>query len=436
VLEDFLCPNGLTLDDYCSDFTGSWIFGYADTLRTAGVRPVIVCFAGGVRAVTRRVHGATGTDICVIPVPRAYRLLRARMQVPYGRTVAQTFGVSRPARLALYPLLFATKELAPFLATSVRALARELRRYRCGALLCQEYEFPRFDVCVAWGRLRGVPVYATFQGGDYQRWRLERLTRPAAMRLASGVIAASEVEAERLVRRYGRVRTARIANPIDLDVWQPGDRDAARRALGIDRDAHVAAWHGRVQLRKKGLDTLLDAWAQISANGREGAERTLLLIGSGVDAAELRRRLSESGLENVVWVDHYLHDRAEIARLLAAADVYAFPSRHEGFPLAPIEAMACGLPVVSADVSGIRDVLVEGESSGGVVVPGDAPEWFANELERLLADPALCQKLGYLARERAEGFGSAAVGAQLRAFLFPETAAPAGAAVTRSGPSA
>jgi glycosyltransferase involved in cell wall biosynthesis len=54
---------------------------------------------------------------------------------------------------------------------------------------------------------------------------------------------------------------------------------------------------------------------------------------------------------------------------LSVADVYVFPSRHEGFPVAPLEAMACGLPIVAAYAPGICDILSEGEESGGLVVP-------------------------------------------------------------------
>jgi glycosyltransferase involved in cell wall biosynthesis len=283
-------------------------------------------------------------------------------------------------------------------------------------LLCQEYECPRFDVCVALGRLLKMPVYASFQGGDYQRWRTERLTRPLAMRLASGVIVPSNAERERLRGRYRTTNVAAIPNPIDLDAWRPWDRGAARRALGIAPDARVAAWHGRVDLRKKGLDTLIDGWARLGSISLQPN----LIVGTGADARELRRLLAERRLSSVTWIDRYLHRPDEIARHLCAADVYVFPSRHEGFPLAPVEAMACGLGVISTDVSGIRDVLAGGEPAGGVIVPRDAPEGLARELARLLGDIPRCRRLGRSARSSAERFGSAAVGAQLRAFIFGE----------------
>lgn len=433
LVEDFLGPNGLSLEDFCTDFTGSWMFGYSLALRAAGVRTVIVCFSGEVGTVTRRVHGTTGIALRIIPATRIYRRLRARMGSPYGRTVAATFEVMSPARALLKPLLFVAKEFAPYAATPLRALASELRRDHCGAVLCQEYEFPRFDACTVVGRMLGIPVYGSFQGGDYQRWRLERLTRPLAMRCATGVIIASEAEVERVRSRYHPASVAQIPNPIDLSVWRPHDRTVARAVLGIDEGARVVAWHGRVELEKKGLDLLIEVWVRLLEVGGQ-LPLVLLMIGTGPDAAEVHRRLDDRGVRNVVWMDRYFHDRAEIARLLAAGDVYAFTSRHEGFPVAPVEAMACGLPVVSSDVSGIRDVLASGETSGGLIVGSRRPEQFAGELLRLLSDSGLRRSLSIRARARAQAFGNETIGPLLREYLFgdgsAEMRAPIGAGGT------
>lgn len=417
-IEDFLVPNGLSLDDFCGAFTGSWIFGAADALSTADIEAVIVCVSSEVETVTRRVHGATGARMSLLPLPRASRIARRKI-APYARTVAQAFGGPRLTRLLLYPVLFAAKEAAPYTATPIRALAKELDHYGCAALLCQEYEFPRFDVCVAVGRITHVPTFGSFQGGDYQRWRLERILRPLAIRFADGFVVASGAETERLRRRYGveARRIARIPNAVDTEKWRPSNRAAVRRELHLTADALVVAWHGRVQLRKKGLDTLVDAFALLTA-GQPHLELVLLLIGTGADADELRSRLGDGNLANVLWIDRYLHDPRRIAHLLSAADVYAFPSRHEGFPVAPLEAMACGLPIVASDGSGIRDVLAEGEESGGVLVPSEDPTRLADALLALLVDLPHSRELGRRARRRVEEFRPVAVGRQLRSFLF------------------
>lgn len=419
-IEDFLEPNGLTLDDLSHEFTGSWMFGYAEALRGAGVGVVILCVSSGVANVVRTTHRPTGVPLCLVPLPRRVRLLRRLMRNPYGRTIRETFRVAPPLRQLLAPALFLAKELAPYSATPIRTLARELAHYGCDAVLCQEYEFPRFDVVVALGRRLGIPVFGTFQGGDYQRWRLEGVTRPPAMRRSAGVIIASPAEAERVERRYRLPahKIASIVNPVDLRSWQPGDRGAARAELGIPPGARVVAWHGRIEVWKKGLDTLVEAWAAVTEAWAH-EELALLVIGGGGDGVDaFRRLLRERTLSNIVWVDRLLHDRARLAHLLSAADVYVFPSRQEGSPLSPMEAMACGLPVVASDVSAVREILVGGDAPAGVIVPADDPPALARELARLLDNDALRQALGRAARRRAATLDSAHIGEELRRFLF------------------
>ena len=311
------------------------------------------------------------------------------------------------------------RHLGPYLESPPLRLARLLRAEGCGAVLCQEYETPRFDLAVALGRLLGVPAFATFQGGDYQVSRLERLVRPLTIRGAERLIVGTRSEAERLRRRYGvpERRLARVHNPIDVDVWRPGDRAAARAELGLPEGAAVVAWHGQVQIRRKGLDVLLDAWERLR-EARPGRELRLLLVGSGEDAAPLRASLAARRLDDVVLLEGWLHERARIARVLGAADAYAFASRHEGFALAPVEALACGLPVVAAEVSGIREVLERGEADGGVVVPPEDPGALAAALGALLDDERRRLALAAAARARAvAAFGLDSVGAQLRSIL-------------------
>jgi starch synthase len=419
-IEDFLAPNGLTLEDFCTEFTGSWVFGYARALRSAGIRPVLLVFTARPGPPRQVVHTATATDLSLIAVPPVYRALRARMRNPYGRGTGDVFpggaGAARPLRAA-------ARELAPYLATPVHAAARELRRRGCDTVLCQEYEFPRFDVLVAAGRAHGFRVFGVFQGGDYQRWRLERPVRPRAIGAAAGLVVAAEAERERLSETYPLPPVAAIPNPVDLATWRPGDRAAARSALGIDPSASVVAWHGRIDITKKGLDVLLDAWLELS---RRRQDAVLLLIGTGRGAAALRAAIRGARPAEPVWVDRYVHDPAEIARMLAAADVYVFPSRHEGFPVAPLEAMGCGLPVVASAASGIRDLLTATpEEHGGVIVPREDPGALAGALDALLGEPDRRRKLGGRARARAEQFGHEAVGRRLRAFLMaPAPPAP------------
>jgi starch synthase len=420
LVEDYLDNIGVTLDGFLGEMTGGWMFGYIDALRTAGVRTVLFVVSARVATPERRRHAATGATVWVLPAPRVYRVARRRVLNPYASTVEEACGDVRGAERLLCGALL---ELSPYLSTPLAHLARGLRRERCRAVLCQDYEHGRFDACLLLARALGLPVFATFQGGDASLGRLERIARGPALRACDGLVIAARREAERVRARYGvpAEKIARVFNPLDLDDWRPptpSERTAAREALGIHADARVVAWHGRVLVELKGLDVLLDAWDRC-VRERPGREPRLLLVGTGNDAGELRRRIG--GRRDVVWVDEFVRDRARLRGLLAAADLWTLPSRREGFAVAPLEAMACGLPVVAADVAGVGDVLEGGEASGGLVVPcGDAGA-LAAALGRLLDDPALARELGSRARERVErGFSPQAVGARLRRVLLRE----------------
>nr|MBA2646918.1 glycosyltransferase family 4 protein [Pyrinomonadaceae bacterium] len=199
--------------------------------------------------------------------------------------------------------------------------------------------------------------------------------------------------------------------------WPDVERDAARREFGISAAARVVVWHGRVDYHRKGLDVLLYAWQQV-CRARPRRDLRLILVGSGNNAKELRERIAAERPPGVRWVDEYINDRALLRRYLAAADIYVFPSRHEGFPVAPIEAMACGLPLVAADAPGVSEILEEGEASGGIIVPRGDAQSLATALNRLLDDETLSRELGRRARVRIEkNFSLETVGEQLRDFL-------------------
>lgn len=421
LIEDFLGNLGLSFEDYCREVTGGWMFGYVEALASAGCRADILCVSARATAVTRHMHEPTGATIVVLPATPLYRKLRLSVPNPYARTLEEAVGAANGPRKAW---LAALREIVAYTSTPLGPLAREIRRY--DAVICQEYENPRFDACVLIGRATGRPVFGTFQGGNRRLSRLEGIVRSLTLRTCAGLIVGTQSEHARLTARYGLDgrRIARIFNPLNTVPWfdtsAKDARGVVRASLGIPADASVVAWHGRIDLHRKGLDVLIAAMRELSH--RDDGVR-LLLIGTGRDAPELRRMLSANPIEGLAWVDRYVMNKRELARLLSAADIYAFPSRHEGFPVAPIEAMACGLPVVAADADGIADILDGGESSGGVVIPTDDAGALARALARLLDDEPLRRELGRRAQERvASHFSLEAVGTTLRQLLFRDTA--------------
>jgi glycosyltransferase involved in cell wall biosynthesis len=421
VWEDFLDSIGVSLEKFCQEGPGGWMLGYMHSLKLVGVRTVLVLISSRTSEPVRFQHEATGATILVLPVPKSYLAIRRHMIAPYpsfAGDVETLFGSAWGPRRLLFKVL---KNLAPYLTTPVGLLARELKREGCCAIICQEYEYFRFDVCTFLGQWTQLPVFASFQGTSSDSNPLAQLLRPWVMQACTGLVIGPQTEIQRVRTRYHLpdAKIAQIFNPVDLKLWSPIDRGRARASLDLPSEACVVVWHGRVELQTKGLDVLLEAWEQVCRE-RPNQDLQLLLVGMGSDAEKLRQRLADFPSPRVRWVDHYV-DRLSIRRILSAGDVYAFPSRVEGFPVAPIEAMACGLPIVAAEASGVPDIVKDGEASGGIVVPCGDSAAFATALGYVLDNEALRQEWGKRARQRVEDYFSLEViGQQLRNFLLKE----------------
>lgn len=392
VAEDFLEPLDLSLEDFAERMTGGWMFGYIEALKLAGWRAEILWVTSR-HGPCRLAHRDTGVGITALPAPLPWRCLPR----PDWRT------------------------RAPWLATPLLGFARELRRLRCRAILCQEYEYGRFDLAVLLGRLLGLPVVATFQGADRPASRGAALVRRLTVPRARGFAVAAEREARRLIDEYGvaasRVRL--IPNPLDLRLWPRLDRDLCRQALGLPAAAEIVVSHGRIDRWRKGLDVLLAAWGMVIA-ARPGRDLQLVLIGGGADEAWLDAELARPPGHGITWRRGYELDRAVMARHLAAADLFALASRLEGQPVAPLEAMAMGLPVIAAATHGMAEIVGPAEEGAGLLVPTEDPAALAAALGRALDDPGWRARAGAAARRRVEAvFSLAAVGRALAELLGP-----------------
>lgn len=241
----------------------------------------------------------------------------------------------------------------------------------------------------------GTPLEGT---GWWQAVRAGVGVRNLFFRDGDAFVAMSRaIEAEMRAARMPREKVEYLPHGIDTARFRPADpaeRAALRAALGLPPDALVIAWTGRL-LRGKGLEALLDAFAAV---GRGPAGARLVLVGSGAGQAlsvedALRARAALPDLAGRVVFTGRADD---VAPVLRAADVFAFPSEVEALGLSLLEAAACGLACAGSRTGGIVDVLEDGVN-GLLVAPRDTAG-LVRTLDVLARDPALRARLGAAAR--------------------------------------
>jgi len=205
--------------------------------------------------------------------------------------------------------------------------------------------------------------------------RMKLLTARAVDRHV-GVGEQTSREVEELVGLHaGVVRT--IHNGVPDETYEPLPRARPGPLIGAI---------GRLE-RQKGLDILIRALADVE-------DATLLVVGDGGERRALEQLAQAVGVsDRVVWEGW----RDDARRYLESLDVFAFPSRFEGFPLAVLEALLARSAVVASDVGSVSEAVLDGET--GLLVPPEDPAALAQAIRRLLADADLRRRLG----ERGRG---------------------------------
>jgi glycosyltransferase involved in cell wall biosynthesis len=235
----------------------------------------------------------------------------------------------------------------------------------------------------AYGAMRaaqraGVPLVVGARGSDLRvRDAIsQRLTRPV-LHAAQRILVVSEDLGRVAVRDYGAdsARIRAIPNGCDASIFHPQPREAARAGLGVDAEAELVVYVGRL-VPEKGLSELLDAATMLAP---QRPRLRLALIGDGPMRAELEGRLAADPSLRVALPGAL--GPQEVARWMAAADLVTLPSYSEGHPNVLVEALACGRPVVATPVGGIPEVV---DADCGVLVPVRDPAALAAGLADVL----------------------------------------------------
>jgi len=221
--------------------------------------------------------------------------------------------------------------------------------------------------------------------------------RNALLRRADRFVCLSgEMRDEFVAAGVPADRIVTIPNGVDTDCFRPAapeERLALRRQLSLPAGP-VVIYTGRL-VRYKGLPELIEAWRVIAS---ERPEACLVLVGEGggdQEACEgqLRQDVAAHGLTASVRFTGAVNN---VEDWLRAADIFVFPTHDEAFGLSLVEAMACGLAVVSTRVGGLADIVRDDDNA--LAVPPASPARLAKALRVLLDDPGYRQRLGSAAR--------------------------------------
>lgn len=242
-------------------------------------------------------------------------------------------------------------------------------------------------------------------GGGY---RVSSWVEKSAYESAAAVIAVSEGMKTDVLNCYPNIDPSKvhvIHNGINTDIYRPDPSFEAINRYGINAQLPFALFVGRIT-RQKGLPHLLQAAKSFDP------EIQLVLCASAPDTPEIAVEVHElvdelkkmRGDDNVIWIQEQV-PRAELISLLTHASVFTCPSIYEPQGIVNLEAMACETAVVASDVGGIPEVVADGET--GVLVhydqfdPSSFEANFAEQVNRVVADPELAKRLGTAGRIRA-----------------------------------
>lgn len=215
-------------------------------------------------------------------------------------------------------------------------------------------------------------------------------------RFTKGIISVSKEVTDEVqnIVKVSKEKIFTLINGIDTKVFEsPGDCEYIREELGLNQNTKVLLNVGRLT-EAKGQVYLINAM-KLLASRYPGIR--LLIAGEGELKPFLKELVIRNELERFVI---FLGTRDDIPELLSLADVFVFPSVHEGTPLSLLEAMAAGKPIVASDIPPHRDLLVD-RHSAILVSPEDSLD-LAEAIEKLLMDSKLGVELGMKARETVQ----------------------------------
>lgn len=292
------------------------------------------------------------------------------------------------------------RQIEPAGGVSFSLLFRFIRELRCArpALIhVRGLGNEGFHAALA-AKLAGVPnilvsIHGThrdlrFPANRFKHWIVTSILEPLTLLMATHLATVCQYASRRdFILRYKNKLLAVVPNGVDIPVLQ-NSSTGVREEFSLPSDMPLALTVSRIT-KEKGYLILGDALKKLDSSG---AKFALLIIGGGDENGDIRA--SFTGLSNIIV--HFVGHRTDVAKFLADADFFVFPSLHENLSNALLEAMSYGLPVIASDTGGNTEVLQRG---GGILVPPAEVEPLANAIYRFINDVELRNKLGGEARQ-------------------------------------
>lgn len=264
-------------------------------------------------------------------------------------------------------------------------------------------------------RTEDIPFVITFHAlglvrrmhlGSSDQFPVERLAaEDRIVREADAIVAECPQDRDDLVNLY-RADCAKVTIVpcgIDPGLMWPAGKDAARIVLGLPKDERLVLYAGRM-VPRKGADNVVRALARTVKT--HGVPARLLVVGGDATDPDERVREEyerlmqvagdEGVADRVTFVAHQAYENMKF--YYSAADVFVTTPWYEPFGMTPLEAMACGTPVIGSDIGGVKFTVVDGET--GYLVPPKDPDVLAQRLAHLLQHPDLLETFSRNAIER------------------------------------
>ncbi|MET3877682.1 glycosyltransferase family 1 protein [Chitinophaga sp. OAE865] len=311
------------------------------------------------------------------------------------------------------PEVIEKEKLLPYMAAFREDMLKFIKEERMDYLLIHANFFMSALVAMELKCLLHIPYVITFHAlghirqlyqGENDRFPPERLViEEQAMMMADGIVAECPQDREDLLKYYDAPadRIAVIPCGVNLDELFPIDKQLARIMLRLPKEEKILLQLGRI-VPRKGIDNVIQALSKLSCRRHQNVR--LIVVGGDAnptqhnhEAQRLKMLAKELGVTaGIQFAGH--KNRDELKYYYSAADLFITTPWYEPFGITPLESMACGTPVIGANVGGIKYSVADGVT--GKLVPPRDPDALATAISELLHAPGRLNEMGEQAVRR------------------------------------